>query len=208
VQHTKIDKNTLNSLLFLAEALDGYTIGRNVDLKKVKAKIEEVKELIKHEINKTEQRKMLEIADFIINLPSKDQRAYFYAKIFLITKLLLRIFIFIFMFSIIYVFSFGELDPNLLIILGWGTIGIIFFRWLSLTKVLDFYEKELERHKSKTSYLKEMAQRIIYFISENREKWGVDKKELKLHLYNSDYDKIIIVKRPGFLREYYLAEVS
>ncbi len=31
---TGIDKSKINSLLFLAEAFDGYTTGRNVDLKK------------------------------------------------------------------------------------------------------------------------------------------------------------------------------
>ncbi|MEM2180705.1 MAG: hypothetical protein QXP32_07825 [Nitrososphaeria archaeon] len=205
---TRIDKNKINNLLFLVEAFDGYTTGRNVDLKKVKIKLEEVKDIIKHGIDKNEQRKIFETVDYIINLPSKDSRARFYAKIFLITKFLLRIFIFIFMFSIIYIFSFGYLDFNLLILLGWCVVAVIFFRWFALTKVLEFYEKELKFQESKIKFLKEMAQRIIYFISENKEKWSIKTKDLRLHLYNYDYKKIKVIKKPGLLREYYLVEVN
>ncbi|MBC7090844.1 MAG: hypothetical protein H5T50_02900 [Nitrososphaeria archaeon] len=208
MENIKMDKNTLNSLLFLAEAFDGYTTGRNVDLKKVKIKIDEAKDIIKHKIDKTEQRRIFEVADYIINLPVKDSNAHFYAKIFLITKLLLRVFIFIFMFLILYIFSFGYLDLNILVILGWSTVVIIFFRWFSLTKVLEFYERELKSHKSKTKFLKDMTQRIIYLISENKEKWGLKSKNIKLHLYNKDYERIRVIKRPSLLREYYLVEVD
>lgn len=208
MENIRIDRNTLNSLLFLAEAFDGYTTGRNVDLKKVRTKIEEARDIIKHEIDKTEQRRIFEIADYIINLPAKDPTARLYAKIFLITKLLLRIFIFIFMFSILYIFSFGYLDLNILVILGWSTVAIIFFRWFSLTKVLEFYERELKLHKSKTKFLKDMTQRIIYFISENKDKWGLKAKNIRLHLYNNDYKGIKVIKRPSLLREYYLVEVD
>ncbi|MGB9724862.1 MAG: hypothetical protein ACP5K8_00765 [Nitrososphaeria archaeon] len=208
MKNIRVDKNTLNSLLFLAEALDGYTTGRNVDLKKVKVKFEEVKDIIKHKIDKTGQKRIFEVADYIINLPAKDPSARFYAKIFLITKLLLRIFIFAYMFSIIYIFSFGYLDLNILMALGWGTVAIIFFRWLSLTKVLEFYERELKLHKSKIRFLKDMVQQIIYFISENKEEWELKSKDTRLHLYNSDYGRIKVIKRPSLLREYYLVEVN
>ncbi|MFH8039167.1 MAG: hypothetical protein QXJ14_04125, partial [Candidatus Aenigmatarchaeota archaeon] len=74
--------------------------------------------------------------------------------------------------------------------------------------VLEFYEKELKFQESKIKFLKEMAQRIIYFISENKEKWSIKTKDLRLHLYNYDYKKIKVIKKPGLLREYYLVEVN
>ncbi len=112
------------------------------------------------------------------------------------------------MFSIVYIFSFGYLDFNLLILLGWSVVAIIFFRWLALTKVLEFYEKELKFQETKIKFLKEMTQRIIYFISENKEKWGIKEKNIRLHLFNHDYKKVKVIKKPSFLREYYLVEVN
>jgi hypothetical protein len=203
----KKEKDVLSDLMFLAEVFDSYTTGRNTDLKRVKGALEREEVLLRQKIDKVEQKRMIDDADFIINLPKKNGKIAFYVNLFLMIKFLIRLFGVLFVFLIAYFITAKDFDETIILSLGWGFVAIIFLRWLSLTKILEFYNIEMRNQQGKLRHLKDGVQKIIYLISEYKDKKKVSGKKKRLHLYNSDYQKIRVVRSPGMLRDYYLIEV-
>jgi hypothetical protein len=207
LQNKKKTKTTLEDLLFLAEAFDSYTTGRNVNLKKVTTILQKEQEIVKQKVDRIEQKRILDAADFIINLPAKSKKATFYANLFLLTRFLVRVFIFLFVLLLTFFFTSNDLNENIVLSVGWGFVAILFLRWFSLSKLLEFYEEELKSQHGKIRHLKDGTQRIINLIYEYKQNNKIPGKKTKLHLYNVDYDKIMVIKKPNILREYYLTEV-
>jgi len=131
-----------------------------------------------------------------------------YVNLFLMIKFLIRLFGVLFVFLIAYFITSKDFDGTLVLGIGWGFVTIIFLRWLSLTKTLEFYDIEMKNQQGKLRHLKDGVQKIIYLISEYKEKNKVSGKKTRLHMYNNDYQKIRVVRSPGMLRDYYLIEVT
>jgi hypothetical protein len=203
----KKEKDVLSDLIFLAEVFDGYTTGRNTNPNRVKGVLEREEALLRQKIDKLEQKRIIDDTDFIINLPKKEERTTFYVNLFLMIKLLIRLFGVLFVFLMAFIITSRDFDETTVLILGWGFVAIIFLRWLSLTKILEFYDTEMKSQQGKLRHLKDGAQKIIYLISEYKDKKKSSSKKKRLHLYNNDYQNIKVIRSPGILRDYYLIEV-
>jgi hypothetical protein len=203
----KKEKDVLSDLMFLTEVFDSYTTGRNTDIKRVRGALEREETLLRQKIDKVEQKRMIDDADFIINLPKKNTKITFYVNLFLMIKFLIRLFGVLFVFLVAYFLTAKDFNEIVVLSLGWGFVAIIFFRWLSLTKILEFYDREMKNQQGKLRHLKDGAQKIIYLISEYKGKKKGSSKKKRLHLYNNDYQNIKVIRNPGIFRDYFLIEV-
>ncbi|MGY0288635.1 MAG: hypothetical protein ACUX7D_07800 [Candidatus Methanodesulfokora washburnensis] len=196
-------KKLIDNVSYLIEALDAYRVGRNADPKVFEGKYEEIADDIRGVIDRGRKKVLMSSIDYMINLPLKDRSARTWSSVFLISRLLIRITFTLLLLSVLlYVISLGQIANYLLI------AGVILFyvvsvlRWHSLNKLLDFYGKQTGRADSRRILLKEAAQDLINYLRQIK-----GERKVKLHLYNRDYDGIKVLRRPGWLRDYYLVEV-
>jgi len=196
-------KRLVENVSYLIEALDAYRVGRNADPKIFERKYEEIADDIRGVIDRGRKKVLMSSIDYMINLPLKDRGARTWSSVFLISRLLIRITFTLLLLSVLlYIVYPGQIANYLLI------VGVALFyaasvlRWHSLNKLLDFYEKQTGRADSRRALLKEAAQDLINYLGRIK-----SDKKVKLHLYNRDYEGIKVLRRPGWLRDYYLVEV-
>ena len=196
-------KRLIDNVSYLIEALDAYRVGRNADPKVFEGKYEEIADDIRSVIDRGRKKVLMSSIDYMINLPLKDRDAKTWSSIFLISRLLIRITFALLLLSVLlYIISPGQIASYLLI------AGVVLFyaasvlRWHSLNKLLDFYGKQTGRADSRRALLREAAQDLINYLKQIK-----GDKKVKLHLYNRDYDGVKVLRRPGWLRDYYLVEV-
>jgi hypothetical protein len=196
-------RKLIDNVSYLIEALDAYRVGRNVDPKVFEGKYEEIADDIRGVIDRGRKKVLMSSIDYMVNLPLKDRSARTWSSVFLISRFLIRVtFILFFLSMLLYITSRGD-TANYLLITGvilFYTVSVL--RWHSLNKLLDFYEKQTGRADSKRILLKEAAQDLINYLGQIK-----GERKVKLHLYNRDYNGIKVLRRPGWLRDYYLVEV-
>lgn len=81
-------------------------------------------------------------------------------------------------------------------------------RWYSLNKVLDFYALNHHLMEGASRRLKNYVQQLIDYMKSSIVREGLKKSKYKLHLFNTDYESIVVLKKPGILREYHLCEIN
>ena len=199
-------KEVIEKLAFLIEATDSYRVGRNVDFRKVENSMNGLSSL--PILDASTKKKYKKVVESVINLPRKDRRAFIWAQLYLIFRFLTRIAFVGFLLSVGLIFYRNPFSGPLLLsstaILYVALIG----RWYSLLKLLDFYEVEMKNQPGKDEFLKEFAQKLIEELRSRMREQGVKPSKVKLHLFKRDYSGIRVLKKPGWLRDYYLVEVE
>ncbi len=195
----------LSDMAFVIEALDGYRIGRNTDPKRVGEKINKWRE-----IEESLPRKWLSLQrdiDTLINLSLRDPEIRKFANIYVLIKFGLRI-VYVLLLSSFFILIRWP-DIGMLII--YASLGILYFllivRWYVLDKMFLYYEKVLSNQPGKVEQLKLAVNSLIKKFVEYLEREHIPPKKYRLHLFNTDYNSIKILKKPGWLRDYYLCEV-
>ncbi len=206
---SKKDKEIVDNLVFIIEALDGYRVGRNVDPKILEKKMDDVEPVARKVLDRKRRKVLLSAADYMINLPAKSKSARMWSGVFLISRLLIRITFVVFLVSILMYFISPPSVGNTLLFVGVALFYIVaVMRWYSLNKLLDFYERQSGRADAKRMILKKAVNDLISFLRGYLEDHGIKKEKVKLHLYNVDYEGIVVLKRPGWLRDNYVVVPS
>lgn len=199
-------REIIEKLAFLIEATDSYRVGRNTDLRKVDNAMNELSSL--PILDASTKKKYRKVVESVINLPRKNRRAFMWAQLYVIFRFLVRVSFIGFLLSIGLIFYRNPLSGYLLLsstaLLYVALIG----RWYSLLKLLDFYEAEMKNQPGKDEFLKEFAQKLIEELRSKLREQGVKPTKVRLHLFRRDYSGIRVLKKPGWLRDYYLAEVE
>ncbi len=203
------DKEIVDNLIFIIEALDGYRVGRNVDPGVLEKKMNYVEPIAGKVLDRKRRKVLLSAADYMINLPAKSKSARTWSGVFLISRLLIRVTFVVFLVSVLMYFISPPSVGNTLLITG----VVLFYmaavmRWYSLNKLLDFYERQSGRADAKRMILRKAVKDLILFLRGYLEDLGVRKEKVKLHLYNVDYEGIVVLKRPGWLRDNYIVVLS
>ncbi|MCS7103401.1 MAG: hypothetical protein NZ992_05930 [Candidatus Korarchaeum sp.] len=202
------DRSLLEKIAFLIEATDSYRVGRNVDFRKVERAIEELSPSLANLLDASTRKKYRKTVDFIINLPIRSKEARLWSSIYMITRFLLRVALLGFLLSLGLLFYKSPLAELVL----WASSSMLFIslviRWYALVKIFEFYEHEMKNQQGKDDFLKELAQELINSLRERMRELKVNPRKLRLHLFKDDYTGLRVVKRPGWLRDYYLAEVE
>ncbi len=204
----KDEKELLNNLAFLIETTDSYRVGRNTDPRKVESTLQEIFPHVSDILDSSTRKKYKRITDFIINLPSRDRNIAKWSAVFTVFRFLLRITLLGFTVAFGLAIYNSPLTFPVLYFLTFLLYIVLIGRWYSLNKVLDFYEFEMSNQPGKDSFLRELAQKLIDRLRDKILEFGVKPKKYRLHLFKTDYNGIKIIKRPGWLRDYYLVEVE
>jgi hypothetical protein len=195
----------LSDIAFVIEALDGYRSGRHIDPKRVSEKVNRWRE-----IEGSLPRKWLSLQrdiDALINLTLRDPDIKKFANVYVLIKFGLRI-VYVLLLS-----SFFMLIrwPDIGMLVIYGSLGMLYFllivRWYVLDKMFTYYERVISSQPGKVEQLKLAVNSLIKTLTEYLEKEQVSSKKYRLHLFNTDYNGIRILKKPGWLRDYYLCEV-
>ncbi|MGB9730006.1 MAG: hypothetical protein ACP5GU_09500 [Thermoprotei archaeon] len=195
----------LSDFAFVIEAFDGYRVGRNANPKRVDAKIRQW-----HEIEGSLPRKWLSLQrdiDTLINLTLRDPDAKKFANIYVLIKFGLRIVYLLLLSSFLILLRWP--DSGMLLI--YASLGMLYFllilRWYTLDKMFMYYEKVISNQRGKVEQLKLAVNSLIKNLIEHLKREKISPKKYRLHLFNTDYDGIKVLKKPGWLRDYYLCEV-
>ncbi|RLE63286.1 MAG: hypothetical protein DRJ38_07925 [Thermoprotei archaeon] len=200
-------KKELSTVAWLIEALDGYRVGRTVNPKTVMEKIGEVEHVLEPRA-KHAKKVIRKTLDYVANLPARDPSAKRWATVYLLVRLSLRITFVLFLFSLFLTTMNPELGFYLLYVATALLYISMIVRWYSLNKVLDFYALNHHLMEGASRRLKNYVQQLIDYMKSSIVREGLKKSKYKLHLFNTDYESIVVLKKPGILREYYLCEIN
>jgi len=203
----KPHKELAEDIALLIEAADGYRVGRNIDLRRIREIMDRrVKELT--DVFAGGLRKKFEkTADYVINLPTIDPVARKWSGVFLVVRFLLRIALLGFMVGLIVV-TLGRAWAPLLLYASTGILYVVFFlRWYSLVKLEEFYLQEFAKRPGRDKILRETANRLIKKLARVIEEHDLNPKKHRLHLFKTDYEGVRVLKKPNILRDTYVVEV-
>jgi hypothetical protein len=112
---------------------------------------------------------------------------------------------------------------NLLILLIWPytatptlycSLGVLYLllilltvRWYVMNRMFTYYERVIPSQRGKVEHIKLAVNSLIGRLAENLKRECIPPKKYRLHLFNTDYNGIKVLKKPGWLRDYYLCEV-
>ncbi len=199
----------VEDILFVIEAIDGYRVGRNVDLRVFKSRFDRIEEHVKKSIDRKRRKALFSAVEYMVNLPAKDPSARFWSQVFLVSRFLLRVTLLLFIAALFLNTLSGSWAARLVL---YSAVGLFYLsavsRWYSLNKVLDFYESRGGRAEARSKLLKSIAQDLIDFIRVLVEQGSVSRKKARLNLFNTDYRGIRVLKRPGLLRDHYVVELE
>jgi hypothetical protein len=201
-------KDILDDLAFMIEATDSYRVGRNIDFKKVENVMERLSPELPDLFDSAIKKKYKKTVDFITSLPFRDKSMRRLALFYMLFRLLLRFSLVGFLLSIGLIFYAPPYSTPMLIASTSLLYAALVGRWYTLMKLLEFYEREMKNQPGKDEFLKEIAQKLIDELSSKIRERGVKPSKYKLHLFKDDYSGVRILKRPGWLRDYNLAEVE
>ncbi|MEM4477944.1 MAG: hypothetical protein QXH90_06255 [Candidatus Korarchaeum sp.] len=202
------ERSLLEKIAFLIEATDSYRVGRNVDFRKVERAMEELSPSLASLLDASTKKKYRKTVDFIVNLPMRSREARLWSSIYMIVRFLLRVSLLGFLLSIGLLFYRSPFAELLLWTSSSILLASLVIRWYALIRIFEFYEREMKNQRGKDDFLKELAQELINSLRERMRESGVSPRKMRLHLFKDDYASIRVVKRPGWLRDYYLAEVE
>ena len=197
--------NKLSDMAYVIEALDGYRVGRNTSIERVEEKIRRWRDVEKslpkwHSIRRD--------IDALLNLPLRDPYARKLSNIFLLIRSLLGILGVTFSFGLVSVALFPHISTPLIYTCMVALLFMAIARWYVLNKILDYYEREISCQLGKVRRLRTAVDSLIRKFKEDMKKGNIPAKKYRLHLFNTDYASIKILKKPGWIRDYYVCEVD
>lgn len=201
-------KSLLEKIAFLIEATDSYRVGRNVDFRKVERAMEELSPSLSGLLDASTRKKYKKTVEFIVNLPVRNREARLWSSIYMVIRFLLRVALLGFLLSVGLLFYGSALAEPVLWFSSSLLLTSLVIRWYALVKVFEFYEREMKNQRGKDEFLKELTQELINSLRERLLELGMNPRKLRLHLFKDDYSGVKVVKGPGWLRDYYLAEVE
>ncbi len=201
-------KDILEDIAFMIEATDSYRVGRNIDFKKVENVMERLSPKLPDILDGATKKKYKKTVDFITSLPFKNKSMRKFALLYMLFRLLLRVSLVGFLLSVGLIFYALPYSTPMLIASTSLLYAALVGRWYTLVKLLEFYEREMKNQPGKDEFLKEIAQKLIDELSSRIGELGMKPSKYKLHLFRKDYSRVRILKRPGWLRDYHLAEVE
>ncbi len=83
--------------------------------------------------------------------------------------------------------------------------AFLIFDYFVRMRIAEFKGKKVRGVQRSVERLRDTAQRLIFKLNILTERWGVDPEKVTIRLYHSDYDGILIKKKPSFLLPYYVA---
>lgn len=202
-------KRELEDLATLISAVDGFRVGRCAELKSMDRIVRKVRLTGTSKKWKSIRRDL----EAIMDLPTSSPKVMFMMNLALLLRFLgLVSFLVVMMLAImVSIGSAIELTGsfidifNSVLIFG---IVVLVVRYFVKERVKKFFDESAGRLKSKSTHLRELNQELIDRLSEGIKKYKGKPRDYKLILYNSDYKGIQILKRPGVLREHFVAIAS
>ncbi len=203
----KPHKELAEDIALLIEAADGYRVGRNTDLRRIRDVMDRRAKELTDVFAGGLRKKFEKTADYVINLPAIDPVAKKWSAVFLVVRFLLRIALLGFMVSLIVV-TLGKDWAPWLLYTSTGILYVVFFlRWYSLVKLEEFYIQEFAKRPGRDKILRETVNRLIRKLAQVIKEHDLKPKKHRLHLFKTDYEGIRVIKKPNILRDTYVVEV-
>lgn len=203
----KLDKD-LKQIATIISTIDSFRVGRGTKISKIEHMVHNAKIQDMPRKWKVIKRDLEEIATlpqsapkvaFLLNLGTGLQ----FAGIVCFAALMLT--------ATVALSSNAPFLQDIYFYVGTGIIVtgyvIIFARNAIRQRIRRFYEDSTSKLEGKSMHLREFNQALIEKLrSQIRE--GNDKpKDYRLYLYNNDYQNLVLLKKPNFIREHYEAQV-
>jgi len=196
----------IEDIIFLVESLDKCRLGKLED----PAKLEKIVRKLKLRSN-IRWKNIKKALNDIAGIPRRDPS---FKRLNLMTKiseilLLISIFfpllfyIFLIFNQYYFINSYYFLIPAVIII----NISYI-LRWYTATKITDIYRKNIDKLIRRGDVLKSEINKLILILKSRVKKKGISLHNIKMKLYNTDYDNIIVIKKPGKFSSKYTVSLS
>lgn len=196
----------IKDIIFLIETLDKCRLGKLEDPTKLEKMIRKLR--LGSSIRWKNIKKAL---NDIARIPKRDPNFKKLSLIVRISEILLLVSIFFpFLFYILIIFSqyyfisnYYFLIPAIIII----NISYI-LRWYAATKITDIYRKNIDKLIHRGDVLKNEINKLILILKSKAKGRGINLHNIRMRLYNIDYENIIIVKNPGKISSRYVVSLS
>jgi len=202
-------KRELEDLATLISAVDGFRVGRCAELKSMDRIVRKVR-LTGTSKKWTSIRRDLEA---IRDLPTSSPKVMFMMNLALLLRFLglvsfTAVMMLAIMVSIGSAIEITESFTNIFVsVLIFGNVVLV-VRYFVKERVKKFFDESAGRLKSKSTHLRELNQELVNRLREGIKKYKGKPRDYKLILFNSDYKDIQILKKPGILREHFVAIAS
>ncbi len=197
-----IDRGYIRDIVKLIEYFDGVRVGYGVDFKTIERILtnrKKIEEALPYKFKALKK----DIEEMLL-LIYKDKKATKALNRLRISLFLHRFVFFTLIFSLIALFLGIMFSPFLVFLMFPVLYIAVILKTRSLVTIRLFYINNREKlAPGKDRKIKETINSLINLIREIE--WA--KGYVTLRLYNTDYNNIKIVKRPGFFRDYFVAVV-
>jgi len=194
----------LEELINIICEIDSFRVGRGKSPEKLYERIKRVK------LKSISWKRTIQILKDIENYPTKNPVMVFVINL----ALLLRVIPWIILFTVIISYWAGLARFIGFQTYKWASLAMLVFGGIALiisyllrSYIKGFFEKSIVI-KNKSARLKAFNQELINKLCEHIREKNENPQDYKLSLFNIDYDNIDIVKKPSFVREYYIVVPS
>lgn len=197
-----LDRGYVRDIVRLIEYFDGVRVGYGVNFKaieKILSSRRRIEEALPYKFKALKR----DIEEMLL-LVYKDKRVVKALKHLRISLFLHRFVFFTLIFSLIALFMGIVISPIVVFLVFPILYIAVFLKTRSLVIIRTFYINNREKlAPGKDRKLKETINTLINLLREIE--WA--KGYITLRLYNTDYNNIRVVKKPGFFRDYFVAVV-
>ncbi len=203
----------LENLAQLISAIDSFRVGMGVNVDVLRERVRKLRGPYRMENWPQVYKDMEEIRDLPLE---KEPRTRLYMNIFVFLRYLVKQFflivgIVLFIFLLSFRFPFGltlkHLQYILYAIIGtWGIMTIV--RAYARDRMKMFYYHHQKDYRKNEERLQKAAQDLIYKMGKLAAEKGQNPKRYRFNMYQKDYKNITILRKPGWLRDFYVVAVK
>ncbi|MEM3551903.1 MAG: hypothetical protein QXV01_12540 [Candidatus Bathyarchaeia archaeon] len=190
--------------------VDSYRINLFLSVKHVDNEIEQVK--IKSEIKREWKRlreKMVKMANASLNIPQLKK----IAKIREVLRFIVWSIVFLAFATFMFTMIIGVGDFSIIWIAASMALLILMtleplFNYAIAKNVEKYYSENAQRFEETKNQLRNFAQQLIFALKEEMQKVKESFENNPIKIYNVDYQRIKVKKRPTFWRRHYVITIS
>jgi len=203
-------KPELEDLASFISAIDGFRVGRCVELKNVDRMVRKIRLTDTSRKWKSVRRDL----EAIMNLPTSSPKVMFLMNLALLLRFLgLVSFMIVMLLAVVTSFRLisgvesSAFQSTFISVLVFANVVLV-IRYFVKERVKTFFDQSADRFRGKSAHLRELNQELIGRLREGIKKSKGNAKDYKLTLFNKDYSGIKVLKKPSAWREHYVAIVS
>ncbi len=203
----------LENLAWIISVIDSYRVGMGVEIESMRDRVRQLPASLRMENWNQVYNDMKAISDLPLQ---KEPRFKLYLNIFAFMRYLVKqaflivgiiLFIFLLTLRLPFIKSTQQLQYILygILVVAWVVVAI---RAFVRNKMKDFYYSNRKDYRKNEERLQKAAQSLMNKMGKALKQKEEDPKKYRFSVYQRDYNGIRILKKPGWLRDFYVIAVK